>query len=156
MNAGIVVNDSSSLRWDVAGLDYLARPEAEGPRSSISLRGEKVPPWAVPVISRMEELAALPVVAPGGSSPMVLEDVMDALRFLTRVMQDDTVIPWIGRLSSGGLQLTWQCGDVEVEAVFDRTRGERDVIVAVGGTEWEAPADQADSLFATVADRLHR
>jgi uncharacterized protein (TIGR04255 family) len=117
---------------------------------------EKVPPWAVPVISRMEELAALPVVAPGGSSPMVLEDVMDALRFLTRVMQDDTVIPWIGRLSSGGLQLTWQCGDVEVEAVFDRTRHERDVIVAVGGTEWEAPADQADSLFATVADRLHR
>lgn len=153
MNVGVAVNDSSSLRWGLADLNYLAQPEA--PRSSISLRVEEVPPWAVPVISRIEELAALPMVAPGESGPMVLEDVMDALLFLTRVMQDDMVTPWIGRLSSGGLQLSWQCGDVEVEAVFDRTRGERNVIVAVGGNEWDAPVDQADSLFATVADRLH-
>jgi len=85
---------------------------------------------------------------------MNLDDVIDALRFLGRVMHDDTPAPWIGRLNTGGLQLTWRSGDVEVEAVFDRAREEREVLVVVGENEWEAPADQADSLFATVVERL--
>lgn len=119
------------------------------------LGGEKVPPWAVPVASRIMELAALPRIAPGGSRPMAVDDIVDALSFLTRVMRDDTAAPWIGRLSSGGVQVSWQREDVEVEAVFDRVRGERDVVVVVGENEWEAPVEQAESLFATVVDRLH-
>ena len=77
------------------------------------------------------------------------EDVIEALNFLSRVMRDDTPPPWIGRLSTGGVQLTWRSDDVEVEAVFDRARHEHDLMVTVGENEWDASAAEADSLFAT-------
>ena len=151
MNPAIAVSvdDSSSLKW---GLDYPVQPpRAEG--IAIRLSGYSLPPWAGPVVSRIGELAALPP-DPRGSRPLSRDDVVDALDFLARVMRNDTASPWIGRLNSGGVQLTWRSGDVEVEAVFDRARNERDVIVAVGENEWEAPADHGESLFATVVDRL--
>ncbi len=62
--------------------------------------------------------------------------------------------PWIGRLASGGLQLTWHMGDVEVEAVFDQAREDRVIMLTVGHREWEEPISQGESLFATVVDRL--
>ena len=152
MTAAIVLNasDSSSLNW---ALDYPAQQLQQGATPSISLRGT-LPSWTGDVVNRIVELAALPTVNPGGSSPMGIDDVVDVLNFLSRVMDDETMPPWIGRLSSGGVQLTWRSGDVEVEAVFDRARNEREVVVVVGANEWDAPADQADSLFATVRDRL--
>lgn len=132
----------------------LALPFAS-PRVSMDVGAATDRHWVAPVATRLMELATLPRVAPGARRPMSFEDMVEALTFLSRVMREDTVVPWIGRLSSGGLQLTWQRGDVEVEAVFDGVRGERNVIVVVGDHEWEAPVDQADSLFATVVDRLH-
>jgi len=84
------------------------------------------------------------------------EDIIDALTFLSHVMRDDTILPWVGRLSSGGIQMTWRSGDVEAEAVFDSARDERELIVSVGENEWDAPAGEAESLFATVVDRLSR
>ena len=80
--------------------------------------------------------------------------MIDALLFMERVMREDTCPPWIGRLSSGGVELAWRHGDVEVEAVFDRLRGDSALMVEVGDREWDAPADQGDSLFASVVDRL--
>ena len=50
--------------------------------------------------------------------------------------------------------MNWRVDEVEVEAVFDSTRGDEMVYVTVGDHEWESPADAAYSLFATVADRL--
>lgn len=152
MNSAIAFtgNDSSSLRW---ALDYPVQlPQVFAARAIRS--AGPLPPWGAAVVARISQLAALPSVDPGGSRPMNLYDVLDALNFLSRVMRNDTRPPWIGRLSSGGLQLAWHSGDVEVEAVFDRARHDRGVLVAVGENEWEAPAEEADSLFANVADRL--
>ncbi len=87
---------------------------------------------------------------------MNVDDIIEALNFLSRVMREDTRVPWIGRLSSGGIQLTWRAGDVEVEAVFDRARDERVLMVSVGENEWDAPVSDAESMFATVVDRLSR
>lgn len=152
MNAAIAVkvNDSSSLKW---AFDYHVHPEDER-RPAILLGCDRVPPWAYPVVARITELARLPMVDPRGSRPINPDDIIDALSFLRHVMRDDTSPPWIGRLSTGGVQLTWRSGDTEVEAVFDRARGDREVMVSVGENEWEAPANEAESLFGTVADRL--
>jgi hypothetical protein len=152
VNAAMAVHidDSSSLKW---AFDYPVKTMAPVAPKGIRVGGH-FPPWAAPVVARIQELAALPTVDPRGSRPMNLEDVVDALTFLRQVMRSDTPSPWIGRLNSGGLQLTWTAGDVEVEAVFDRARDEQEVYLTVGETEWEAPVSEAESLFASVVDRL--
>lgn len=150
--ATLHVEDSSSLRW---GLSYAVQDiwARERPQA-IQLRVEQLPPWLFPAVGRIAAISALPTVDPRGSRPLNPEDLRDALWFMFRVMRDDTVVPWIGRLATGGLQLTWRVGDVEAEAVFDRARHEREVLISVGENEWEAPADAADTLFRTVVDRL--
>lgn len=121
---------------------------------AIEVRGADVPTWAPRVIDRLKELDALPTVDIAGSKPLNFDDVLAALQFLARNMREDTVSPWVGRLPSGGVQLAWRCGDVELEAVFDVASDESEVILAVGENEWESPIRGADSLFATVVDRL--
>lgn len=153
MNASFAlkVDNSSSLRW---GIDYPFQQSSSEPvAAAISLRGP-FPAWLGPVAKRILEVAALSSVDPLGSRPMNAEDVRDALTFMIRGMHDETVVPWIGRLASGGLQLTWRAGNVEVEAVFDRARNDRELMVTVGENEWDAPIDQADKLFADVVERL--
>lgn len=145
------VDDASSRRWEVAYPDLGLTSTAARP--AIRLRGS-LPPWLGPVATRISQLAALPTVDPRGSRPMNANDVLDALTFMSRVMRDDTVAPWIGRLASGGLQLTWHVGDVEVEAVFDQTRGDHEIMVTVGHSEWDLPIREGESLFASVVDRL--
>jgi hypothetical protein len=136
--------DTSTLDWS---LDHA---KARDDRViSLKRRGDATPAWAMPVVTRIMELAELT-----DDLPLDIEDVSDALDFLDRVMAEDTCIPWIGKLSSGGVQLAWKHADVEVEAIFDRMRGERELLVAVGENEWDAPADKGDSLFFTVRDRL--
>jgi hypothetical protein len=152
---GVGVDDSSSLRWglDVQELEYAERPHE--PKRSIRVRGV-LPAWGDAFKVRIEELAALPSVGPDATWPMNARDVIDAFNFLVRVMREDTVMPWIGRLSSGGVQLTWQGENLEVEAVFDRARNEQSVFVVAGENECEVPADEAETVFATVVDRLSR
>jgi hypothetical protein len=139
-----------------AGIEDRGRSTAE--RGWVSLpRASSLPAWAEVAARRLNLLAAVPVESPGGR-PLNLDDVAHALVFLSRVMTDGTQAPWIGRLSSGGLQLSWRSGDgeVEVEAVFDKARNERTVILAIGDEERELPADEAYGLFAQVAGRLPR
>lgn len=152
MNA-TTINDSSSLKW---ATDHGVYPKASRP-AAIRLGWRlPLPSWADAVVQRIVELSALPTVDPSGSRPMNVDDIIEALNFLSRVMREDTRVPWIGRLSSGGIQLTWRAGDVEVEAVFDRARDERVLMVSVGENEWDAPVSDAESIFATVVDRLSR
>ena len=142
--------DTSTLDWSV-----LDEPRSPADRAiALVRRGYAIPPWAGAVVARIVELAGLDTIDPQLEQPLNIEDVGDALSFLDRVMAEDTCLPWIGRLSSGGVELAWKHADVEVEAVFDRLRGERELIVTVGDNEWDAPADKGDSLFASVADRL--
>lgn len=146
-------DDMSSLEWEID--DRIREPEIAKP--SIWLRGRRgaqPPAWVDPVVRRIKELDTLASVDLHPGRPLNFDDVAEALDFLTRVMRDDTCPPWIGRLSSGGVELSWKHADVEVEAVFDRLRGDAELVVAVGENEWDAPAEQADSLFATVVDRL--
>jgi hypothetical protein len=150
--AGTTVDDMSSLGWGIDEPQAISHDERVIWLSG--RRGAPPPPWAEPVVSRIIELARLETVDPRISRPLNGDDVIAALRFLDRVMREDTCPPWIGRLSSGGVELAWRHQDVEAEAVFDQLRGEAELIVEVGDNEWDAPADQADSLFATVADRL--
>lgn len=141
---------SSSLNW---GFDYPQLGEQGAhPRSR---RPALYPDWYRPVRARIIELMRLPENWDGRGAKSVSErDLDDALNFMAGVMRFDTVAPWIGPLSSGGLQLTWRQGDVEVEAVFDSARRERELIVAVGDREWDEPVEWGGSLFATVVDRL--
>jgi len=150
---GTTVDDMSSLGWGIDEESQAATHEERVIRLS-GRRGAPPPPWADEVVRRIVELARLETVDPRIGRPLNEDDVIDALRFLDRVMREDTCPPWIGRLSSGGVELAWRHHDVEAEAVFDQLRGESELIVEVGDNEWNAPADQADSLFATVADRL--
>lgn len=144
-------SEMSTLRWTVV----------DGPRSraqqvlALVREGyEPIPSWLDEVVDRIQELADLETINPRVERPLNIDDVWDALGFLKRVMREDTRLPWIGRLSSGGVELAWKHADLEVEAVFDRLRREAELIVAVGDREWDAPADQGDSLFASVVDRL--
>jgi hypothetical protein len=150
---GTTVDDMSSLGWAIDEGSQEAAHDDRVIRLS-GRRGAPLPPWADAVVSRIVELARLETVDPRSSRPLNRDDVIAALRFLDRVMREDTCPPWIGRLSSGGLELVWRHQDVEAEAVFDQLRGGSELIVEVGDNEWDAPADQADSLFAQVADRL--
>jgi hypothetical protein len=143
--------DMSTLDWALAD-----EPRSHAQRA-IALRRKRdslVPSWANAVVHRIKELADLDTVNAEIERPLNIDDVKDALEFLARVMGEDTCPPWIGRLSSGGVEMAWKHGDVEVEAVFDRLRGERELLVSVGDRDWDAPADKGDSLFASVADRL--
>jgi hypothetical protein len=143
--------DTSSLSWP-----RVDAPQLHAERTiALAGRGGAPPPaWADMVVHRIDELANLETVNREVERPLNFDDVIDALRFLERVMREDTSPPWIGRLSSGGVELAWRHADVEVEASFDRLRGESELIVAVGENEWDAPTEQGDSLFANVVDRL--
>lgn len=150
MNAfAIAANDSSSLRW---GLPSPLRREEEPLAVHLDVAGDNL--WLASVIGRLRELAALPGVDPRGSRPMDAEDLVEALSFMKRAMRPDTVAPWIGLLNTGGLQVNWRKGDVEIEAIFDRARDEHVVYVTVADREWEEPIPEAYSLFNSVVDRL--
>lgn len=115
----------------------------------------RLPVWVSPVRQRFEELASLPDDWDHrGGSRLSISDVKDALSFLARVMSCDTAAPQIAPLSTGGIQLSWRAGDLEVEVVFDRQRDERVLLVSDGDEDHEADADQADALFAALSDRL--
>ncbi|HTZ63284.1 MAG TPA: hypothetical protein VMB51_04205 [Solirubrobacteraceae bacterium] len=143
--------DMSTLYWALTD-----EPRSRTARAiAVVRRGyEPLPQWLVPVADRIAELAELDTVNRAVERPLNIEDVLDTLSFLKRVMREDTRLPWIGRLTSGGVELAWKHGDVEVEAVFDRLRGDRELLVSVGDRDWDAPADKGDSLFASVVDRL--
>jgi len=146
-------HDSSSRDWRLVypdvGLDLW-----RAPRREIHVRGE-IPRWWAQVVPRLGELLQLRQDwDPRGSRPISRDDLEDAVRFLIRVMRPDTLVPWIGPLASGGVELAWRAGNVEVEAIFDRARGERELLVSVGGNESEAPIDHGESLFAEVVERL--
>jgi len=126
------------------------------PPWSIHVNGPAEPAWWEPVSQRLDELTQLRPDWDGRRSPPLNPgDIVAAIRFLSEVMRADTPAPWIGPLSSGGVQLAWRHGDVEVEAVFDQSRGELELLVADGEDEREEPIDTAGPLFASVVDRLH-
>lgn len=149
--------DSSSLAFgafpypDVSG-DLFS---AEGRTRATLRRSYAAPPWAALIENRLYELLDLgPNWDRRGSEPISYDDLRDALDFLDRVMRPDTRPPSFSPLATGGLELIWRQDNLEVEAIFDSARNERELLVSVGDNDSEAPIEEAESLFATVVDRL--
>jgi hypothetical protein len=114
-----------------------------------------MPSWWPTVFADVERLSRLPQNWDGnGAAQVDPYDVGDALLFLERMMGPQTKVPRFAPLTSGGVELLWRADNVEVEAVFDRNRGERVLLVEAGEHDWELPLDEADSLFLSVRDRL--
>lgn len=149
MSTFAVPTNDSEMGW---ALPY-AQGEARRP-PLVHFQNRGGAGWVASVAARLQELASLPGADPRGSQPMRPVDLESALSFMRAVMRPDTASPWIGLLNTGGLQVNWRKGDVEVEAVFDSARDEHVVYVTVGDCDWEAPVDSAYSLFAEVVDRL--
>lgn len=127
------------------------RPE---PRK-IELQRRRAPTWLDPVIDSLGRLGQLPDNWDRrGSHAINPDDVQDALVFLQRVMRDDTAPPSIGPLNTGGIELSWNVTGLEVEAIFDRRRGETVLLVNSGCHEAEEPIESAEKLFAELVDRL--
>ncbi len=147
------LQDSSSRDWRLVYPSAWPDPWRE-PRPEIRVKGT-VPQWWIEVAPRLHALLQLQQDwDPRGSRAISRDDLGDALQFLNRVMRRDTPAPWIGPLASGGVELAWRGGNVEMEAIFDRARGERELLVSVGKNESEAAIDHAESLFAEVVERL--
>lgn len=145
--------DSSSRDWRL--VDPSAFPDVWlEPRDEIRVKGT-VPQWWRELAPRLYGLLHLQQDwDPRGSRPISRGDLEDALQFLNRVMRPDTPAPWIGPLASGGVELAWRAGNVEMEAIFDGARGERELLVSAGDNESEMPIEHAESLFAEMVDRL--
>ena len=143
---------SASLDLTLRYPNFTADVAPERHRVRVSGRS---PQWVEAVARRLSELLQLgPDWDPRGADPISREDLRDAIMFMVKTMRDDTRAPWIGPLASGGVELVWRGDNVEVEAVFDRSRNEQGLLVSAGEHETEAPIDEAESLFATVVDRL--
>jgi hypothetical protein len=111
--------------------------------------------WVDPVLESLEQLAQLADNWDGrGSRHLNYDDVVDALKYLQRVMRDDTRPPSIGPLSSGGVELSWRVDGLEVEAIFDRLRDEKMLLVTAGSNDTEEPIDSSEMLFGGIVDRL--
>jgi hypothetical protein len=162
----VLERPSFGLAYEVAGDDvYRAAELAAVPAvspvqedSNSSLDGrltalEAAEGWFKAFLDRVTYLSAVPI-DPREAQPLNTDDLSDAVGFLSRVMHAGVPTPWIGRLNSGGLQLSWTRGEVEVEAVFDRAGGEKLVMFIADGAERDLRADEADSMFASVSHRL--
>ena len=78
----------------------------------------ELPDWVNPVINQIRELVVLrPNWDSYGAIP--IWSIQEALRVLATVMDDETEIPWIVPLPSGGVQLEWERPPGGIEIVID-------------------------------------
>ena len=146
------VDGASSLRgWKLQG----DAPNTGATGGESVYHGEReYPGWVKPIVERLVELWTM-APDPRGGTPLNRDDLCSAMGFLNRVMVlPDMPVPWIGRLSTGGLQLTWTGTAAEVEAVFDRSRSEQTVIIEDSGSEIEVSPDYAVPHLLPLISRL--
>lgn len=131
-----------------------SRVVAIPPPSTESDRDLPPSPWIAEVATRFAELLTLPRDWDGhGGVPTAPENVEAAGRFLAIVMAPSTPAPTIVPTSSGGLQLEWHRGGVDVELLL----GDEDpaflfVAEVDSGHEWEGPPVEGFAEF----DLAHR
>lgn len=115
------------------------------PKLRVVLRPDAVPvipAWVDAVLPRFAELLMLrPDWDSYGGRPLTNENFEAALNVLGHVMGPDTPAPWIVPLPSGGVQLEWHDGALEIEVIVDRENST--VVVTEGDSDWEAPLVQA-------------
>lgn len=105
------------------------------------------PVWLTEVVDRLTELRGFAASTPGYASDFDLTDLEDAINFLFRVMRDETPLPWIGILNSGGVQLTWDIDQAEIEAIFDHAEDDTGVLIENADTSFELSIEDAAQQF---------
>ncbi len=90
-----------------------------------------------------------------GGLPIESANRWDAFEFLCDVAEADARIPVpaVYPTSPGGVGLSWQSGDTEVEVAFDRA-GDSEIVVIDEGQTTSGPIAQATAVLLGVADRL--
>lgn len=111
---------------------------------------DKKPEWADPFLQKVTAVLSARQSSPWATDEVNIADLVDALRFMKQVMQDEVPLPWVGVLDSGGVQLTWRFNHTEIEAIFDSARSERAVIFEQGDIEWESDPTNAVKDFDRV------
>lgn len=82
-------------------------------------RSSSAPGWLPPTLKRLRDLLRLPSDWDGyGAAETRLDDAVDALIFLRRVMLASTPLPAIVPLNDGGVQLEWHESGLDFEATF--------------------------------------
>lgn len=121
------------------------RPWKEGREDVIEVGSAlRMPTWARAVIARFSELHQREANWDRrGARALNLDDANDALNFLARAMAEDSPLPGILALPSGGVELHWQAGDVDLEVIFDSSEGERIALLDVGVDEHELTPEAA-------------
>jgi hypothetical protein len=78
------------------------------------------PSWFSPTVLRLAELASLPDNWDSyGGRQLSPRNFQMALAFLADVLADDTELPWVVPLPSGGVQLEWHKPGLDVEVIID-------------------------------------
>lgn len=112
------------------------------------------PDWMGAVATRVNELAGLGENWDGrGGRRLRIQDARAAIEFLVRFMKPSTPVPWIGLLTTGGIEMSWAASGIELEAVFDSARQEAVVLYEDDDTELELSANDWN-VVAGLADRL--
>lgn len=80
----------------------------------------KEPLWLRPVIERLKDVVALPAGWDSYEARSVRpESIEHALQALVAVMSDESELPWIVPLPSGGIQLEWHADNFDIEIALD-------------------------------------
>ena len=140
-------------------IDYPAlepRPWNEGREDVIEVGPARgLPSWANDVIARFSELHQRAANWDRrGGRVLNLDDANDALNFLVSAMGEESPLPQITALPSGGVELHWRVGDTDLEVVFDSTQGERIALLDVGEDEHEMPPETAVHCVDFLGERL--
>ncbi len=83
-----------------------------------------------------------------------LDDANDALNFLVSAMAEESPLPGIIALPSGGVELHWRAGDIDLEVIFDSTQGERIALLDLGEDEHEMTPESAVHCVDFLGERL--
>lgn len=112
--------------------------------------------WLAPIVRALQELRTLGDNWDSyGGRPIRTENIRDAFDFLWEAKDAHPSVPnpSIYPTSPGGIGLSWDSGEIEVEVAFDRG-GDSEIVVSDRGRTTSAPLDQALPLLLRVADRL--
>ena len=149
----------------ITNIRFEAAPAPTAQRSTTtSQRGPKVvtvemtkepTPWLKQALDRISALTALAEGWDGyGGRAVDASVVMDAVRFLTEVAYPGISNPSIVPLATGGLQIEWHRGGVDVEVIFCDEDPGLLVLDHDSGDEHELPISDAASEVTRLLGRL--
>lgn len=114
-------------------------------------------PWVKPVLMALDELGDLDSGWDGEGAPTIAnETVRSALIFLAGSMQTTTAVPSVVPTPSGGVQLEWHRGGLDIEIEFEPQDQRR---LSIRGRpeshdDWSGALNDAGDRFHRLLSRL--